>query len=382
MQLTRKELHEMVWTKRSPELAAELGISVLTLAAICRRHYIDRPDKIHWTRMDRGERIEPPSLSGGEEWVVDIPNAADVERGFEDERDRQNRLVARERRPKFRIHVDATNGRTRHRTTSRIRKVLSLAKTDEYGCLQCHQVDLPFVRVSPGCVSRALTLMDTFLCAAEDRGFGWRVGNGMEWERSALLQVDGFGLRVGIHEKLQRRPYGLTAERTANKPVLYRGHMHAFVSVNQLSFRASNHETYTVDSPTRKVEDRLNDLMVTLIDKAFEGRRFKRRLERDRQEQKAEEATKAEIAVLNEKQEQAQKQLLAQAARWKTARDLRAFIAVVEASPVFADDARLPEWLQWACSQADRLDPLTNKLEDVLDVDVSAASRLEKLLRR
>ena len=96
----------------------------------------------------------------------------------------------------------------------------------------------------------------------------------------------------------------------------------------------------------------------------------------------AEEAVRAarlaEIQRLKAVQTAAVERLHTQAAAWRKAQDLRVFIAAVEGMSGL-EDAQRAEWLSWARSQADGLDPLSTDPARVLGVDFDAFAQLQEL---
>ena len=60
--LTRVELHKLVWERPLIRLAPELGISGSGLAAACKHNHIPYPSGGHWTRVALGRKVEPEPL--------------------------------------------------------------------------------------------------------------------------------------------------------------------------------------------------------------------------------------------------------------------------------------------------------------------------------
>jgi DNA phosphorothioation-dependent restriction protein DptG len=179
---------------------------------------------------------------------------------------------------------------------------------------------------------------------------------------------------------MQRRHHRLTDEE---KKRGYFGPMYDFVSMDRFSIRPHNDRTYVEDTATKRVEEKLNDLMVHLINRAFREREENRRREIRAAEEATRAARRAEIEELRRVESAEVKRLLENAANWKKAEDLRAFIAAVKAFPSFdhARGAQLTRWLRWAKAEADQLDPFGIAPDDVLEVDFEALARLEKLTR-
>lgn len=68
-QLTRDELHDLVWSVPGTLLAKRFGISDVGFAKTCARHEIPRPTRGYWARKKAGRRVQRvplPALSPGE----------------------------------------------------------------------------------------------------------------------------------------------------------------------------------------------------------------------------------------------------------------------------------------------------------------------------
>ncbi|WP_133123983.1 hypothetical protein [Phyllobacterium zundukense] len=55
---TRRELHELVWSKPLSELAPILGISDRGLAKICTRHLVPSPPRGYWAKLEAGQPVK------------------------------------------------------------------------------------------------------------------------------------------------------------------------------------------------------------------------------------------------------------------------------------------------------------------------------------
>lgn len=365
------------------DVAAEFGVSDVGLKKICVRHDIEPPRQGHWQRIARGEKIPTPSLTAGRpDQTIDVYGADPVREPDlpTEERFRLDSLLERESRSEYRIQVP-TEPAPFHSVTKRIQKVLKASKPDDYGCLRCCEADLPFVRVTPQTLPRALILVDSIVRAVDRRGFSWRAGSGQRWEPSDLLEIEGIAFGFEVFETVQRRHHRLTPEEKLKDH--YWAPKYDFVSTNQLSIRRSDYDVYLKDTERLRVEDRLNELMIILINRAFKEREEKRRRDIRAAEEAARAAKRAEIEKLKRVESAALERLLKNAVNWKKAQDLRAFIAAVEALSV-ADDSpseQRDRWLRWARIQAEVLDPLSAELRSVVDLDFEALERLDALIR-
>jgi len=364
------------------DLAADLGLSDVGLKKICIRNDIAPPEQGHWQRIARGDNIPtPPLRSGSPDQPIDI-YGADPVRELEllpEERARMEVLLEREGDPSFRIEVPSEPA-SLHSITKSVRKTLKANKPDDYGCLRCQEVSLPFVRVTPQSLPRALALLDSIVRAAQRRGFAWRSGTGASWDATASLEIEGVPLVVGIFETVHRQVHRLTPEEKA-KPS-YWAPRYDFLSTNQISIRQSDYDVYLRDTPRNRVESRLNELFTILINRAFKAREQSRQQEIRAAEAAAREAKRAEVEKLKRIEKSAVDRLLTNAANWRKAQELRAFIDAVEAreAPDDADEQKV-RWLDWARNQVVALDPFSGRSSNIFDIDVDTMMRLEELQR-
>ncbi|WP_120717351.1 TetR/AcrR family transcriptional regulator [Tsuneonella amylolytica] len=74
MEMTREELHELVWSQPITAVAEEIGMSGNGLAKLCDRLDIPRPPSNHWTRAStkRGEPVALPAAPRGMREMIRI----------------------------------------------------------------------------------------------------------------------------------------------------------------------------------------------------------------------------------------------------------------------------------------------------------------------
>jgi hypothetical protein len=379
--VTRRELHGLVWNRPMRELAAEFGISDVGLKKLCVRNDIVPPEQGHWQRIASGHKIPIPQLNSGNlDQVIDI-YGADPVRELElppEEHARLQALLEREEDPRFKIAVPVEPAPF-HSITKSVQKILKSCKPDDYGCLRCDEVSLPSVRVTPQRLPRALALLDCIVRGAQQRGFGWRAGSGASWDASASLEVEGIPLTLGIFESVHRQVHRLTPEEKLKS---YYGPRYDFLSTNQFSIRHTDYDTYLKDTPRQRLEGRLNELFIILINRAFKAREEKRKQEIRAAEAADREAKRAEIERLKRIEKAAIERLFTNAANWKKAQDLRLFIDAVENHQLDPQEQSLrTKWAEWARRHVAALDPLSGQSKSVLEVDFDALGNLDKLQR-
>ncbi|WP_395446503.1 hypothetical protein ACHMW7_00560 (plasmid) [Aminobacter sp. UC22_36] len=89
VELTRAELHQLVWSRPMTEIAVQLGVRDQQVAQACDRHDIARPMPGHWQKLQYGKGAEIRPLStesyAAEEPVV-IAGRAPFQHGRDDRR--------------------------------------------------------------------------------------------------------------------------------------------------------------------------------------------------------------------------------------------------------------------------------------------------------
>ena len=63
VELTRAELHQLVWSRPMTEIAVQLGVRDQQIAQACDRHDIARPQPGHWQKLQYGKGVEIRPLS-------------------------------------------------------------------------------------------------------------------------------------------------------------------------------------------------------------------------------------------------------------------------------------------------------------------------------
>src|ERR1700730_16524368 len=61
-EISREELHQLVWSKPTRTVAKESGISDVGLAKICRKLGVEKPPRGYWAKVASGVRMKKPPL--------------------------------------------------------------------------------------------------------------------------------------------------------------------------------------------------------------------------------------------------------------------------------------------------------------------------------
>lgn len=383
---TRQELHALVWRQPMRDAAAEVGVSDVGLKKICVRYDIATPPQGHWQKVLHGRTPPTPPLKTGRlEQVIDIQVGDPVPAIPEAEAELRQPLLDREADPAFAIVPQAAPAEL-HPMTARVEKILMASKPDDYGCLRCFDLKLPFVRVTPDGAPRALALVDALVRAFEVRGFKWKAGTGGHWDITAGIVIEDISMRIGVWENAERRHHALTEKEKRDLKTYgwSSAPTYDYIGSNQFSIRRDEMDVYVKDTARQRVEDRLNELMRALINKAFDTRDLARRREIAAAEEAKRAALRAEIQALTAKETAALDRIESSASRWRKAEDLRGFIAAVAALPPASGEAQAhrTRWLAWASDHVASLDPLVTHPDAAIAVDFDALDRLAELTRR
>lgn len=368
------------------EAAAEVGISDVGLKKICVRYDIATPPQGHWQKVSHGRTPPTPPLTTGRPGqVIDIPVGNPAPALPEAEAERRQPLLDRESDPAFAIKSQPAPA-TLHPVTARVQKILMTSKPDDYGCLRCFEANLPFVRVTPDGAARALAILDALVRAFEQRDLRWRTASGRNWDTTASIVIADIAMKLGVWENTERRHHSLTEKEKRDLKTYgwSSAPTYDFVGSNQFSIRRDEREAYVKDTPRQRVEDRLNELMLLLINKAFDTREEMRRRDIAAAEEAERAALRAEIQALKAKETEGLERVEASAKRWRRAQDLRDFISAVAALPYASDEsqAHRVRWLTWASAYVESLDPLATDPAAAIAVDFQSLDRLTELTHR
>jgi hypothetical protein len=360
--IQRDELYELVWSKPTRKLAKEFGISDVALGKICKKLNVPKPPPGHWQRIAAGYKVTPPSLGKPtQQQLLEIEIRPTVQKTNAESTDPILReLMERERLPINKIVVSA-DLRGAHPLISHTNRVLRQATPDSYNRLVLPwnaKIEHPYldVRVSKQALSRTLRIMDALLKAIEKRGYE------IEQKDAVHFEVNGEKIRFYVNEKVKRSE----RKRTAAEKEHYWG-------IDRWIFTPTGELTFTIDEvwierknwrdrKDKRLEDQLNDIVVGIISAADVIRTRRAEHEEQRIKWAEEELRRQELARRRQLEGELATELEAQCDQWIKSRKLKQFLRVCENSLMTANrisnESDELQWLQWARSYADRIDPI------------------------
>ena len=169
--MTRESLYSLVWETPMSRLAKRFGISDVGLRKICVRHDIPTPPLGYWAKRAHGKPVKQPPLPSNSEkesyriHLVEVPSSPpEVAAEMESVLSRElafPKVVVPEERP-ARLHPVA----------SATAKALRTAKRDSEGFKHARTRGGVETKVGPDSIDRTLRIIDAFLRATEQRGYG------------------------------------------------------------------------------------------------------------------------------------------------------------------------------------------------------------------
>lgn len=372
--LTREELYELVWSEAMTKVAARFQMSDVALKKRCTKHHIPMPGRGYWRKVETGsppKRIALPKLKNTSPIIFDIrpvsmekERVSDVDQAFLDYEAAHPISVG-----SARARLDAL--------TQAVLRDLKERQPGDYGAIRSRAPDTFEVRFHPSAKDRVIAIIDALAKACRDRGFSFEDGKeGSRYDGHTAIVIDDVKLRPVLEERMRRVPYQMTAEEAARRR---RGGFvytptYSYVPTGELTLRfegaySTGLQTSWKDSRQKKVEERLNEVMIglrALANHQLEERR--KAADRKRRYDLIQEQ-RAELRQQIAEERKAVEALELDAKAWTRAQEIRTYIAAVEQQ--YAAQGRLDarqSWIIWARQQADRIDPLMTSPSSILDV--------------
>ncbi|MCE2690230.1 MAG: hypothetical protein LW862_10390 [Rubrivivax sp.] len=358
---SREALYQELWTRPIPELLNRYGVCELTFLTTCRRLHLPVPARPLWPRIAAGERFQPPPLSP---WAGRRPPAGPIP------------LSDTEMARRMAVKAAAAAAQERQQPITVPDRLLDphpLVKATATALRQTGNTDraegtLPNmltgaldIRVSRGCLDRALRIADTLLkaLALHDITAGIDPKTGTTQLRSGDIT-----LTLAISEQIvaaARRPPG--RRTTVGDAIPVRPTAMLTITVRGWVQRQWH------DASKTPLERRLRGIVIGIIELIEEQRH--RQAEHQTRESEMEAAQSRYQAAVRQRSEEADRLrgLLRDAVRLERANRIRALASAVEAQATAQgtlDDAKR-NWLDWARGKADWIDPVTKAADPVLD---------------
>jgi len=368
--LTRRKLYTKVWTIPMRHLAKEYGITDVGLAKICKKHDVPRPGVGYWAKLEYGKKVKK----------VKLPKTRPADEAVKIHH-QPGTGPGRSNKPDPELDPDIAEAATKEHGTEAI--VVPGKLVDPHQLLNKAIRDFerekkpgmtnrsPDPRVSyggggiytsPDTAMRAILAMDTLLKELDARGYKVR-----RYKDNYQFTILNESFCARIEEPCNQ----VTHEPQEDEwwPPKW-----DLLASGSLRLELCNEHGYRVrqwnDGKIQRIETVLNKFMMAAllhVQKRREAKieNEKRRIEKEKRQQ---EMREAEMRRWQEEQAQREEQkrvdgLLTEVAKWKQSREIRVYMAAVQAFVVekyggYDEGSELDQWLMWVGGVADRVDPM------------------------
>jgi hypothetical protein len=378
-QISRIELYNQAWTEAMSSLARRLGISGVGLAKVCRKHSIPCPPRGYWAKKAAGQQVrQTPLPNRDQNPQITFGNRTgphDQSTSDQDQTMPHSAEIAKAYVVELRDHL-----RGAHPLVTAANHEMQFARFDSDGLVVLSEHPTLRVQVTKPQIRRALFIVDSLLRAFESQGD--QVGRG------PTVTLLGMDLRFSVSEKIR-------VIREEHEDTTLDGGYDFFFNRYQLKRVPSGQLTLEIecpgkywirncrhtwrDTPKHTLEQRLASVIKGFVEFAAHarGEAEERRLEAEARA--AAEALRQEQArqlQLKQAKVEAERKrcqdLLNDANRWRQSDNLRQYVEAARKKHesvygAIEAGSKMYEWIEWALSHADWLDPLTESPASLLD---------------
>lgn len=196
IEITRKDLYELVWKEPVQRLARRYGFSDVWLARVCRNYNIPRPPRGYWARIQSGQKVPRTPLPKEKEdpsiWLNVRPPGSKEQRVMEDEAFSRRQAI-----PKISVPEML---KAPHPLIEASSRILDTCASDSTGIVIPPGGQCLDIRVSRESIPRSLLIMDALIKTLDAMGFETSIS-----EKSTRVKVLDAFLSIGIGEELYRR---------------------------------------------------------------------------------------------------------------------------------------------------------------------------------
>lgn len=351
-ELSRKELHEIVWSKPISKLTQEYALSNDGIKKLCKQFDIPIPDRSYWSKLKFNKPVKKieltPIFDGSDKIIIALRekgNPINLDqtpltiRTKEIANDNKAPLVV----PDDIIKPDIITIQTKDYWRGKIK--FSSYRDD-------NRIVYP-IRVGDDCKKRALLFMDAFTKLLRYRGHNWD----KKYDNTGVM-IDTIFIEIDLREATKRIPS--TKQYYTSD----------YIPTGELIFKMGK---YSDEKEWRDGKTKLEELLARIMAKLeIYAETEKIRKEENRLwhlKYEEEQKRKEEIKKLKNEEVEKFNKLLALSEQYNKALLIRQYIEAEKQKAIITNDLTIEknEWIKWACDKADWLDPLINKRDDILD---------------
>ncbi len=376
---TREQLFAKVWESPVTHVAAEIGISDVGLAKICRRMDIPLPGRGYWARRVAGYKTTIPKLGPTKPGTM-LSYATRRYEGSPADAEARSAVLEQIREqassmPRIAVPPALVEP---HKLVKQSLAVLEKASPDQFEELLHKRGCLDVLANGEG-LGRAIRIMDTLLKAFEEQGHTVEVSAPVpaatKYGRTpskTLVHIGSSTVQIGISERIRRSPLPYPEPPKPRGPYDYvprPRRQYEYRPTGRLSLSIKNvtlpgaPERWD-DSKDEKLEDFLNDFVASVVVAAEVQRLNVIRAEEERQARIRQERRYAAIGKINGAHAALLKDARSRVREWRLAKDLALLAKEVgdrasRAGEESAGKAVAVSWAGWAVQMARHLETET-----------------------
>lgn len=352
IELSRKQLYDLVWSTPISKLTQQYAISNEGFKKICKKFEIPVPQNGFWLKLKYNKKVKIEKLNpifGGIDKIVmtlrEEGNTINVDqtpltiRTKEIENDPNAPLTV----PETITKPDILTIQTKDYWKGKI-------KFNSYR--EDNRIVYP-IRVGNDCEKRALLFMDTFTKLLRYRGHTWSKEYGSEG-----VLIDTVFIKIHLREASKRIP-----------PTTKYGSSQ-YIPTGEFIIKMGKYsEVKEWRDGKAKIEEMLAKIMAKLEIYAAEEKIRKEESLIYWLKYEEEKKRKEEIKILRNQEIEKFNNLVALSEQYNKSLLIRNYIQAKKEKSLKENtlDQKTQEWISWASDKADWLDPLINKSDDILD---------------
>jgi len=363
IKISRQTLYDEVWAHPMTTLAKKYGLSDVGLRKICKKMLIPLPPQGYHLQTFKGKKPPLPDRTDvPQEHIIRVLTTKPSKIAPDDSIPE----IAFERQAANRIVVPAKLVSPHPLVVSRA-KALAKEKPSQYGRIQSQRTSSGGLYIFPSSFDRVLRLLDALIKALGKRNFKVFEPEG---KRIIHIQILEESIPIDIFEPAKQRDHHPTPEESKREWLVPR---YDYLPTGNVQLRIADYYTKVLfsETPKRRLEDNLNEVIIRLIRYALEQKQDRLERERQHQEWLAREERRRQLLEAIGREKKRVQDLEAQAENWHRAEIIRAYVEALKKAEgeedSHTDDSPLAEWIAWAQRQADRLDPLVASPPSILD---------------
>jgi len=372
MELTRKELYDLVWTEPMSTLCKRFGLSDNGLRKHCKAMDIPTPPMGYWAKIKAGYKVKITPLPAKTKSKKESTVLNEIDTNDEKKVELTpplNRFKLREieissgdtsiyivpevlyakdpliidTKEKYRLENEESNYLNRNPYKSEIKSTLNLY-------------------VEYKSINRALLIYETIIKALRSRGHDIKI---KDYKTYAV--VNGEEISINISERTKQDPN--TLDHYGRKGTIYTGELSLNINYDYwYKFTFKNKSTFN-DTKFTKLKDKIIAIIANLEVNSEQIK--EERIEAERREiiRKEKERIRLEFEAKQEKELKEFKSLFSMAELLHKTNILRNYISTYEQFVIEHGemDEEISNKLQWAKEKADWLDPFISKVDQYLD---------------